>query len=99
MLVANYRWYITSTGWSWAYDHGQAQRTPDRLRHAKALGQNLTACGMNCNTWTKFWHPPYIPGQIGHSCAECDAVVSGSDHHQPVQHPSMSSTTSRRERR
>jgi hypothetical protein len=84
--VANHRWYITSRGWTWAYEGSQAQRVPTLTSHAKGLGQTRTACGLDCSPWTKFWHLPYRPGVVGQSCPECDEKVRADGPRTPLHH-------------
>lgn len=76
--MATFTWYTTSQGFRWMTEDGQIVRGPARKPHAKSLGSNRTACGLKCETWPKFWHLEYRPGETSGSCAKCDAVVTNA---------------------
>ncbi len=76
--MATFLWYQTSRDYRWDHDGGRTYRGPAEQTHAKCLGTSVTACGLRCDTWPKFWHLAYKAGETG-SCPRCDSVIGDLD--------------------
>lgn len=74
--MTTHQWYVTAQWYTWQNERGQLHRTPTGPAHAKTFGAATTACGLTCDSWTKFWHLPYLGVKGIERCRECDLVVA-----------------------
>lgn len=70
------KWYVTAQWYTWQNERGHLHRNPTGPAHAKTFGAATTACGITCESWTKFWHLPYLGTNGIERCRECDLVVA-----------------------
>jgi hypothetical protein len=50
------------------------ERIPASLVHAQTWGSLKTACGIACQSWTKWWDVPF-PNATGPICPTCDSAT------------------------
>lgn len=46
--------------------------------HAKKLGTNLTACGLDSGSWYRYWQP-FLKACFGRACDQCYQAISLGD--------------------
>lgn len=49
---------------------------PEPVNHAKQVGTNLTACGLNALNWPRLWNRPF-PTAPGRQCPACLDLLIG----------------------
>ena len=67
-------WFVVSKFSQWEGVGRDQVRIPSSIRHAKEMGSLSTACGLHCETWTKWWELAFSPYSRD-CCEECVSVV------------------------
>jgi hypothetical protein len=67
-------WYVACRFTTTRRLAGEAVPLPASTSHAKRMGGQTTACGLNAGTWAKLFHLAFPPA-TGEACPECLDVV------------------------
>lgn len=74
-------WYVVSRFTGTRSVGGEVVPWPASVAHAKTMGGNLTACGLNVTTWSRLFHVAF-PARLGDNCPDClDAVLPDRARH------------------
>jgi hypothetical protein len=66
-----YLWFVTSQFEAKHVEAWDVVFLPDGVRHAKTYGTNLTRCGLNASSWSKFWERSFLQENSSTCCREC----------------------------
>ncbi|GCD88154.1 hypothetical protein NLS1_01600 [Nocardioides sp. LS1] len=72
------RWFLTGPASAEDLVAGDP-RIADLVTHAKSVGTNASACGLNTTTWTKLWEIPFEAAPRSRRCPACVNHVREAD--------------------
>lgn len=73
---AMHTWFVTSQFDDRYVDGFEVLRRPAGLRHAKTFGTGRTKCGLNANSWPKFWDRPFLGEAVSERCPRCSELFT-----------------------
>jgi hypothetical protein len=74
-MTSPHQWFVVLERSTWWHDPEDAHTQSSSLSHARTMGTITTACSRPCSAWLKLWDVRCVPGHLGQTCRECDAVL------------------------
>lgn len=68
------RWFVVAES-SRRQDDQEVVLAPTSKIHAKEMGTLVTACGIRCESWPKWWDQPFPLDLDSDSCLRCREIV------------------------
>jgi hypothetical protein len=54
-----HEWFVVAQFSAWAVTPNGPEMTPTSVTHAKRMGDLVTACGLNCASWKRWYASPF----------------------------------------